>query len=212
MIPGVLVGAFASVFILVIVIPKILGNQYLSGFGGAKEFRVFRSEFLVAAVVFTITLTMGAAAGVIHHLVNLSCMGSIHYTGLIKNRTSRKKKWGGFGKEQTLIRCKKRNRTVNGELWYMAWQNVTRYRIRFLLTIFSLFLGMEACLGVVVISRGSDYGQLESELPVCKSKSRLRIFLARVNSRLMKERAKIRIYNSKLEVTIPKWKLQNQID
>ena len=49
MIPGVLVGAFASVFILVIVIPKILGNQYLSGFGGAKEFRVFRSEFLVAA-------------------------------------------------------------------------------------------------------------------------------------------------------------------
>ena len=165
MIPGVLVGAFASVFILVIVIPKILGNQYLSGFGGAKEFRVFRSEFLVAAVVFTITLTMGAAAGVIHHLVNLSCMGSIHYTGLIKNRTSRKKKWGGFGKEQTLIRCKKRNRTVNGELWYMAWQNVTRYRIRFLLTIFSLFLGMEACLGVVVISRGSDYVHVIEKRP-----------------------------------------------
>lgn len=165
LIPGVIVGTLVAAFILLIVIPKILGNQYLSGFGGAKGFRVFRLEFLSAAVVFTITLTMGAAAGVIHHLVNLSCVGSIHYTGLIKDRTGKKKKRGRFGKEQTMARCKKRNRTVNGELWYMAWRNVTRYRIRFLLTVFSLFLGMEACLGAVVISRGSDYVHVIEKRP-----------------------------------------------
>ena len=54
--------------------------------------------------------------------------------------------------------------------------------------------------------------ELESEVPVCKSKSLLRIFLARVNSGYSMRRKKIGSYNSKLEVTIPKWNLQNQID
>ena len=54
--------------------------------------------------------------------------------------------------------------------------------------------------------------ELESEVPVCKSKSLLRIFLARVNSGYSIRRKKVGIYNSKLEVTNPKWNLQNQID
>ena len=54
--------------------------------------------------------------------------------------------------------------------------------------------------------------ELESEVPVCKSKSLLRIFLARVNSGYSIRRKKVGIYNSKLEVTNPKWNLQNKID
>lgn len=165
LVPGIAAGAVVSVFLLLIVVPKILGNQYLSGFGGAREFRVFRPGFLAAAVVFTATLTMGAAAYVIHHLVDLSCVGSIHYTGLIKNKANRKKKKGGSEKEPVLSGGMKRKgpgkgtgkRTANGEIWYMAWRNVSRYKGRFFLTVCSLFLGMEACLGVVVISKGSDY-------------------------------------------------------
>ena len=57
----------------------------------------------------------------------------------------------------------------------------------------------------------SAFAELESEVPVCKSKSLLRIFLARVNSGYAIRREKIGSYNSKLEVTIPKWNLQNQI-
>ena len=57
-----------------------------------------------------------------------------------------------------------------------------------------------------------DIAELESEVPVCKSKSLLRIFLARVNSGYSMRRKKIGSYNSKLEVTNPKWNLQNQID
>ena len=58
----------------------------------------------------------------------------------------------------------------------------------------------------------SQMAELESEVPVCKSKSLLRIFLARVNSGYSIRRKKVGIYNSKLEVTNPKWNLQNQID
>jgi len=57
-----------------------------------------------------------------------------------------------------------------------------------------------------------DLAEMESEVPVCKSKSLLRNSFARVNSGYRRRRLKNRTYNSKLEVTIPKRKLQNQID
>jgi len=47
--------------------------------------------------------------------------------------------------------------------------------------------------------------EMESEVPVCKSKSLFQNSLARVNSGITKVRTKIRSYNSKLEVTILKW-------
>ena len=58
----------------------------------------------------------------------------------------------------------------------------------------------------------SEVGELESEVPVCKSKRLFRITLARVNSGYQRKEGKSRTYNSKVEVTIPKWNLQNQID
>ena len=64
----------------------------------------------------------------------------------------------------------------------------------------------------IIESRKEGEVELESEVPVCKSKSLLRIFLARVNSGYSIRRKKVGIYNSKLEVTNPKWNLQNQID
>ena len=64
------------------------------------------------------------------------------------------------------------------------------------------------CINVIP----NSIAELESEVPVCKSKSLLRIFLARVNSGYSIRRKKVGIYNSKLEVTNPKWNLQNQID
>lgn len=163
LIPSVLAGVLFSAFVLLLVIPEILGKQYLSGYGGAKNFQIFRPEILAAAVVFTVALTMGAAAGVICHVVNVSCVESIHYTGLIKSgkRHRRKEKvrekWGRSEKGLIRITHRGRKRSANVELWYMAWQNLIRYRARFLLTVFSLFLGMEAFLATVVISNGSDY-------------------------------------------------------
>jgi len=54
--------------------------------------------------------------------------------------------------------------------------------------------------------------EMESEVPVCKSKSLLRNSFARVNSGYRRRRTKNRSYNSKLEVTIPKRNLQKQTD
>ena len=148
LIPGVLIGTFFSVFLLGVVIPKILGIQYLTIFGGAKVFRIFRPGILIASIVFATLITMGVSAGVIHHVVNDSCVESINYTSLKigkKKRKSRK------------VKVKYTKRSSAKELLYMAWQNLIRYRGRFLLTVFSLFLGIEVFLGNVVITNGSDY-------------------------------------------------------
>lgn len=145
---GVLAGAFLSAVILLLVLPKILGSQYLSIYGGAKELRIFRPEILAASIVFAVLLTAGASAGVIYRTVTISCVESANYTSL---RAGKKR-----GKKDK-VRVKYKRRSAGGELRYMARQNLTRFPGRFLLTIFSLFLGMEMFLGTVVIVRGSDY-------------------------------------------------------
>lgn len=164
LIPGVLAGTLLSAFVLLAVIPEILGNQYLSGYGGARELQIFRPGLLAASIVFTVMLTISAAAGVIHHIVNVSCVESMNYTGLIRNR-QKKAKWRKTETKRVRIKHKRRKRSAAGELWYMAWQNLTRHRGRFLLTVFSLFLGIETFLGAVVITRGSDYVHVIEQRP-----------------------------------------------
>ena len=83
------------------------------------------------------------------------------------------------------------------------------YNIIYIIIVCVLLLIIFRC---IPIRRQIASAELESEVPVCKSKSLLRIFLARVNSGYSIRRKKVGIYNSKLEVTNPKWNLQNQID
>lgn len=154
LIPGVLAGTLLSACFLMAVIPKILGNQYLNGYGGAKELQIFRPEILAASIVFTVLLIILASASVIYHVANESCIESMHYTGVVKSKRKRKKKVKPA-----------RKRSANGELWYMAWQNLTRSRGRFLLTVFSLFLGMVTFLGAVTITGGSDYVHVIEKRP-----------------------------------------------
>ena len=77
---------------------------------------------------------------------------------------------------------------------------------------FGIFFTENVIIILISAVLGTVIAELESEVPVCKSKSLLRIFLARVNSGYSIRRKKVGIYNSKLEVTNPKWNLQNQID
>ncbi|MDD3402079.1 MAG: ABC transporter permease [Hespellia sp.] len=155
---GVLLGSVLSAIILRVVIPNILGNQYLSGYGGAKELQIFRPEILLISVLCAALMTMSVAAGVIHHLVNVSAVESIHYTGLEKKKR-RKTKKGNVHKRNA------HKKSATGELWYMAWRNLIRHRTRFLLTVFSLFMGVMAFLGVVVITSGSDYANVIETRP-----------------------------------------------
>ena len=159
-VPGGIAGTGLSVLLLKYLIPELLGRQYLNGYGGAEELQIFRGEILLLAVAFTLLVILGASEQVIRQTVNRTCIEGMHYT----EQTGRKKRHrrrtdlgkGSFNK-------KKRSETQ--ELCFMAWKNVTRYRQRFVITVISLFLGIEMFLIVMVITDGSDYANIINQRP-----------------------------------------------
>lgn len=151
LLPGVLLGSLFSGMILYLLIPEILGSRYLNGYGGSGEFQVFSPAILLAAVGFAMILTLGTAWLVIRHVVGTSCVESSTAIYGIRQPSKRK------------VNLKKRTKT--GEIGYMAWQNVRRYKGRFLLTVISLFLGVEMLLASVVITEGGDYTHVIEKRP-----------------------------------------------
>ena len=151
LLPGVLLGSLFSGMILYLLIPEILGSRYLNGYGGSGEFQVFSPAILLAAVGFAVILTLGTAWLVIRHVVSTSCVESSTAIYGIRQPSKRK------------VNLKKRTKT--GEIGYMAWQNVRRYKGRFLLTVISLFLGVEMLLASVVITEGGDYTHVIEKRP-----------------------------------------------
>lgn len=151
LLPGVLLGSLFSGMILYLLIPEILGSRYLNGYGGSGEFQVFSPAILLAAVGFVMILTLGTAWLVIRHVVSTSCVESSTAIYGIRQPSKRK------------VNLKKRTKT--GEIGYMAWQNVRRYKGRFLLTVISLFLGVEMLLASVVITEGGDYTHVIEKRP-----------------------------------------------
>lgn len=159
-VPGCIAGIGLSVLLLRYLIPELVGRQYLNGYGGAEELQIFRMEILLLAVAFTLLVILGASEQVIRQTVNRTCIEGMHYT----EQTGRKKRHrrrtdlgkGTFNK-------KKRSETQ--ELCFMAWKNVTRYRQRFVITVISMFLGIEMFLIVMVITTGSDYANIINQRP-----------------------------------------------
>ena len=159
-VPGCIAGIGLSVLLLRYLIPELVGRQYLNGYGGAEELQIFRMEILLLSVAFTLLVILGASEQVIRQTVNRTCIEGMHYT----EQTGRKKRHrrrtdlgkGTFNK-------KKRSETQ--ELCFMAWKNVTRYRQRFVITVISMFLGIEMFLIVMVITTGSDYANIINQRP-----------------------------------------------
>ncbi|MDO4168859.1 MAG: ABC transporter permease [Lachnospiraceae bacterium] len=144
---GTLIGILASVMIVLWIVPHILGNLYLYHYGKSAELMVFQPQILIAAIIFTMLVTLLAAFWPIHKAVALTPLEALHYIGTTK-KSRRKKR---VAKKQRTKR-----RMVSVELLFMAWENLLRYRNRFLLTIFSIFLGITTALGSVVITKGTD--------------------------------------------------------
>ena len=57
-VPGGIAGTGLSVLLLRYLIPELLGRQYLNGYGGAEELRIFRVEILLLAVAFTLLVIL----------------------------------------------------------------------------------------------------------------------------------------------------------
>lgn len=180
-VPGGITGTVLSVLLLRYLIPELLGRQYLNGYGGAEELQIFRVEILLLAVVFTLLVIIGASEQVIRQTVNRTCIEGMHYTeqtgrkrqhrrrsdqekAIFNHSGVRKKDQGeGYADKAAVLNKKKRSETQ--ELCFMAWKNVTRYRQRFVITVISLFLGIEMFLIVMVITDGSDYANIINQRP-----------------------------------------------
>lgn len=180
-VPGCITGTVLSVLLLRYLIPELLGRQYLNGYGGAEELQIFRVEILLLAVVFTLLVIIGASEQVIRQTVNRTCIEGMHYTeqtgrkrqnrrrsdqekAIFNHSGVRKKDQGeGYADKAAVLNKKKRSETQ--ELCFMAWKNVTRYRQRFVITVISLFLGIEMFLIVMVITDGSDYANIINQRP-----------------------------------------------
>ena len=161
-VPGGIAGIGLSVVLLRYLIPQLLGRQYLNGYGGAEELQIFRVEILLLAVVFTLLVILGASEQVIWQTVNRTCIEGMHYT---EQKRSKKQQHGKAGHADKGAVLNKKKRSETQELCFMAWKNVTRYRQRFVITVISMFLGIEMFLIVMVITTGSDYANIINQRP-----------------------------------------------
>lgn len=153
---GTGVGVLLSCVILVVFLPEFLEKQYLSEVGGAEGIHFFHPLIIGLSVGFTLGVLLLSAANVIRHIVEMSCVESTKYTGMVK----RKQK--GCQKKE---RVTGRKRSEIGELWYLAWRNFLKHKQRMAITILSLFLGIEVFLGMMVIAEGSDYQHIIEQKP-----------------------------------------------
>ena len=173
LLPGVLIGGGLSGILLLLVIPEMLGDQYLSRYGGAGSLQIFHPGILAASTAFAVILVFAASAGVIRRAAGESCAGTVQYTGLRRQRKGRRKETQEKGKgasvqkerPKRISERRYRRRSAGMEILFMAWQNLVRYRRRFILTVLSLFLGAEAFLGVAVITAGSDHSHVIERRP-----------------------------------------------
>lgn len=161
-VPGGIAGIGLSVVLLRYLIPQLLGRQYLNGYGGAEELQIFRVEILLLAVVFTLLVILGASEQVIWQTVNRTCIEGMHYT---EQKGSKKQQHGKAGHADKGAVLNKKKRSETQELCFMAWKNVTRYRQRFVITVISMFLGIEMFLIVMVITTRSDYANIINQRP-----------------------------------------------
>lgn len=145
MLKGTAVGVLLSVFVLALLIPKILGVYYYQEMGGKTLLYFLRPEILLIAVVFVNGILWIASEKVIRKIVNMSCVESVVYVEKVGKKKS--------GCSRKMI-CK---RTKVGEMFFIAWKNVSRNKARFISTCLSIFLGVMSFLVMNVIVVGSDY-------------------------------------------------------
>ena len=161
MLVGSGLGVAFSVLLLFFGIPGLLGQEYLREYGGTKEFSVFRPEILIAAVGFTLLIIEAAIQKNMNRMIRLSCIESMHYTG--KQNHSRKRR--NTEKQKTEKQNARKRRKIPAELPLLAWRNVTRERAEFVLTVLSLFLGVETLLCTAVVTGGSDATNIYMQKP-----------------------------------------------
>ena len=153
MLKGSVLGSLISVLILVLLIPEILGFHFNQEMGGNMILSFFRPWILFLSVVFVNGILWIASEGVIRKITNLSCIESATYDG---NMGDRKVKHPG----KLVLK-----RSETGEMFNIAWGNITRHKARIIITSISLFLGVLSYILMNVLTNGCDYKHLLEKRP-----------------------------------------------
>ena len=153
MLKGSVLGSLISVLILVLLIPEILGFHFYQEMGGNMILSFFRPWILFLSVVFVNGILWMASEGVIRKITKLSCVESATYDG---NMGDKKIKHPG----KLVLK-----RSETGEMFYIAWGNITRHKARFMITSISIFLGVLSFILMNVLTNGCDYKHLLEKRP-----------------------------------------------
>lgn len=153
MLKGSVLGSLISVLILVLLIPEILGFHFYQEMGGNMILSFFRPWILFLSVVFVNGILWMASEGVIRKITKLSCIESATYDG---NMGDKKIKHPG----KLVLK-----RSETGEMFYIAWGNITRHKARFIITSISIFLGVLSFILMNVLTNGCDYKHLLEKCP-----------------------------------------------
>ncbi len=153
MLKGSVLGSLISVLILVLLIPEILGFHFYQEMGGNMILSFFRPWILLLSVVFVNGILWIASEGVIRKITKLSCIESATYDG---NMGDKKIKHPG----KLVLK-----RSETGEMFYIAWGNITRHKARFIITSISIFLGVLSFILMNVLTNGCDYKHLLEKRP-----------------------------------------------
>ena len=153
MLKGSVLGSLISALILVLLIPEVLGFHFYQEMGGNMILSFFRPWILFLSVVFVNGILWMASEGVIRKITKLSCIESATYDG---NMGDRKVKHPG----KLVLK-----RSETGEMFYIAWGNITRHKARFIITSISIFLGVLSFILMNVLTNGCDYKHLLEKRP-----------------------------------------------
>ena len=132
---------------------EILGFHFYQEMGGNTILSFFRPWILLISVLFVNGILWIASEGVIRKITTLSCVESATYDG---NKLNRKIK---HPVEMVL------KRSEIGEMFYIAWGNITRHKARFIITSLSIFLGVLSFILMNVLTNGCDYKHLLEKRP-----------------------------------------------
>lgn len=153
MLKGSVLGSLISALILVLLIPEVLGFHFYQEMGGNTILSFFRPWILLLSVVFVNGILWIASEGVIRKITNLSCVESATYDENI---------FAGKTKHPGKLVLK---RSETGEMFYIAWENIIRYKARFIITSLSIFLGVLSFVLMNVLTNGCDYKHLLEKRP-----------------------------------------------
>ena len=153
MLKGSVLGSLISALILVLLIPEVLGFHFYQEMGGNMILSFFRPWILFLSVVFVNGILWMASEGVIRKITKLSCVESATYDG---NMGDKKIKHPG----KLVLK-----RSETGEMFYIAWGNITRHKARFIITSISIFLGVLSFILMNVLTNGCDYKHLLEKRP-----------------------------------------------